>query len=107
LRKDTYLYFADYDTADIPSELLTNKITNNSRFNRLLRSIRIPAGSPVITNRHELKIIHKNFIIRVIKLNNNNFFFTVYDEHGKQSVPRRIIFPNGAPPYPYPISLLT
>jgi len=109
LRKDTYLHFqADYDTADIPSELLTNKITNNSRFNRLLRSIRIPAGSPVITNRHELKIIHKNFnfIIRIFRLN-GNFFFTVYDRDGRQSIPRRIVFPNGAPPYPYPISLLT
>ena len=104
LSKETCLYFQADSDEDIPSELLTNKITN-SRFNKLLRSVKIPAGSPVIANNFEVKILCQNFIISIFKIN-KSFFFTVYDEHGKQSVPRRIVFPNGAPPYPYPISLI-
>jgi len=108
LRKDTHIYFHSLgEDNDIPAQLLTNKIANY-RFNKFLRSVKIPAGSPIIANGSEIKIVHKNFnlIVRIFKLN-RDFFFTVYDRDGRQSIPRRIVFPNGAPPYPYPISLLT
>lgn len=106
LNKDTFLYFqVSEDDSDIPKELLVDKIANHS-FSKLLRCIRIPAGSPVIANHVELKILHDSFIIRVFKLN-NSFFFTIYDKDGKQTIPRKIVFPNGAPPYPYPISLIS
>jgi len=105
LHKDTFLHFEAGNDDDIPKELLVNKIANHN-FTKLLRSIRIPAGSPVVANHVELKIIHKNLIVRIFKLN-SSFFFTVYDENGRQSIPRKIIFPGGAPPYPYPISLIS
>ena len=105
LNKDTFLYFqVSEDDSDIPKELLVNKIANH-RFSKLLRSIKLPAGSPVLANHVELKVVVSGLIVRIFKLN-GNFFFTVYDKNGNQTMPRKIVFPNGAPPYPYPVSLI-
>jgi len=107
LHKDTFLYFqVSEDDSDIPRQLLTNKVANH-RFNRLLRSIKLPAGSPVLANHVELKVVvnGSGLIVRIFKLN-GSFFFTIHDKSGNQTMPRKIVFPNGAPPYPYPVSLI-
>jgi len=104
LNKDTYLYFSSENISAIPKDLLTNKIANHG-FNRLLYSIRIPKGSPLVATKSCIKIYRGKIIVQIFKIN-KIFFFTIYEGEKQSSPPFKIVFPDGAPPYPYPISLL-
>ena len=102
LHRDTYLYFTSSGDDDNLNGLLDNKIISWNGY--WLRRIRLPAGSPVIAHSQKIYItVSGNKIVTITKIL-NKFFFKV---SGSPSPWKLIVFPNGAPPYPYPISLIS
>ena len=98
LHRDTYLYFvADGDGGDF-NGLLDKKIFSWNGY--WLQRVKLPAGSPVIASNSQIYITVGDRVVTIVKVL-NKFFFKVSDSSWKL-----IVFPDGAPPYPYPISLI-